>query len=281
MIHDSMVDGIAVNQSKDIQHLTNQVSLAQNRVAQHQVIVDAIQAKSNQFTALLFQAEHSQASALSNYKRGKDLVSGVDSLAKNYELAKEQGSRVATDISLLSKNMSSLINMLIFSVEVINKATQIVSKQKALNPLVPDTLVAFMSKSTSDANNAVALTLTALQSCYVAESTLLESHNIINLAADQVIVLQSKIKSGWNVSMGVPEAELSGVGADASANSGVAASLNLFYRNAVKSYKAALVNGDNVSQQLAHAQSQLAFATVKLSSLQAGLRAATAAAYAA
>ena len=281
MIHDSTADGIAVKQLKNIQHLTDQVSLAQNRVAQHQVIVDAIQAKSNQFTALRSQAEHSQASALSNYNVGKNLVSGVDSLAKNYELAKEQGSRAATDISLLSKNMSSLINMLIFSVEVINKATQIISKQKALNPLVPDTLVAFMSKSTSDANNAVALTLTALQSCYVAESTLLESQHIISLAADQAITLQSGFNAGWNVPMGAPEAELSGVGADAPANSGVAASLNLFYRNAVKSYNTALVNNDNVSLQLTQAQTQLAVATMKLSSLQAGLKAATAAAYAA
>jgi hypothetical protein len=60
-----------------------------------------------------------------------------------------------------------------------------VNKQKANNPLVPDQLIEYMTKVGMAADNARVRTLTALQSCYVAEAALLESNKVLALGANQ------------------------------------------------------------------------------------------------
>ncbi|WP_248798721.1 hypothetical protein [Pseudomonas sp. MWU13-2105] len=280
MAYEHLVYGIAIKKNADIQYLTEQVQLAQNRVAQKQASVDSLQAKATRFANSLAQASANQASALVNYNLVKDATASAGNLASNFGTLVRQADRATEGATQVAQKMASLASKLIFSVEVVNKVAQLVNKQKALNRQLPDSLIEFMANATRDANNAVALTLTALQSCYAAESTLLESSAVIGVANNQANSLKARMEAG-STGIGAAIGRILvglNLGAD---GEGMLQLLQRVYGNAVMTYNAALVNNSNVSEQLTHAQGQLALANMTLGSLQAGLKAATAAAYAA
>jgi hypothetical protein len=275
MAQQYLIKNVADLKQADIQHLTKQVELAQNRVTQGQAIVDALQAKSNQFAGFLGQATDNKASAQANYKLARDMADSLDSLSANFARTEKKTEVACKDAEDVAKNIAQLISKLIFSVEVIGKVGQLINKQKAINPQLPDTLIGFMARAATNANSAVALTLTALQSCYAAESTLLESAGVMRLSSRQADGLKKVFEQGWQRhDASTPAAATTGA-------SGVAALLQQVSEQAVHDYKRARWDNDSVGGQLAFAQTQLALAVMDLGSYQAGLRAATAAAYAA
>lgn len=275
MAHEQLAYGVANKKNADIKNLAEQVEMAQSRVTQHEAIVKSLQTKSELFADNLSLATANKAGALVNFNLARETRGGVGSLAKNFKLASRQ-TELATGVAAdVSQKMASLIGKLIFSVEIINKLSQLINKQRALNPLLPETLVSFMATATRDANNAITLTLTALQSCYVAESTLLESTGVINQADRQAQILSEQVSQGQNPSSDQMSINLKRKG------DGLVRLLQQAYENAVAAYDSALARNDSVVEQLAYAQTQLALANMHLSSSQAGLKAATAAAYAA
>lgn len=280
MVLEHLAYGVVIKKNADIKHLTEQVALAQNRVAEQQAIVDSLQAKSSFFTTQLALATTNKASTLVNYNLARDAVISVNGLASNLGMARKQIGQAVEGAADVSERMANLIGKLIFSVEIVTKVTQLINKQKALNPLLPDSLVAFMSKATSDANNAVALTLTALQSCYAAESTLLESGAVIDVTDRQAHALKERMESGIDPLSATSGTRRSAADLTAS-DAGILLLLKQAYDNAVTAYNDALADSDNVAAQLSYAQTQSALASMKLGSVQAGLKAATAAAYAA
>ena len=278
MAQQYLIKNVADLKQADIQQLTKQVELAQNRVTQGQAIVDALQAKSNQFAGFLGQATDNKASAEANYKLARDMADSLDSLSANFARTGKKTEVASKDAEDVAKNSARLISKLIFSVEVIGKVGQLINKQKAINPQLPDTLIGFMARAATNANSAVALTLTALQSCYAAESTLLESAGVMRLSSKQAGELKKVFEQGWQRHDASTPAATT---ATATGASGVAALLLQVSEQAVHNYKRARWDNDSVSGQLAFAQTQLALAVMDLGSYQAGLRAATAAAYAA
>ena len=275
-----LVYGIADQKKAELDLLTAQVNQAQYAVAQQQVIVNSLSAKSNQFNSFLAQAEADQATALSNFNLVKDAMSSVRALEAGAKLAHRQTDAATDGASMVSAKMAELINKLIFSVEIIDKLAQLINKQKSINPLVPDNLITFLAKATTDANNAVALTLTALQSCYAAEATLLESQSAMKLGDDQTNELKVKMEQGWNSPKECTTATACSCGFTDS-NDGIVSLLYRAYQTASANYQSALQDNNSVTKQLTYAQEQLAAATTMLNSYQSGLAAATAAAYAA
>lgn len=280
----SLAVGIVYKEKAKLDWLAMQVAEAQYEVDQYQAIVDAETAKSIQFNAYLTAAEVNKTAALTNFNLAIDIDSSVSSLCTSTGLALKQTGTATREIKRVSGEMATLINKLIFTVELIDRFGQLVNKQKLSNPLVPDTLISFMAKATADANNAVALTLAALQSCYVAEATSLRAQQIIALENDQVIELKTTIEqqtmaSGQQEAGAVRDGNfIVGFTADCT---GVLALVQQAYDKASEKYNQALSNVNIVNQQLAYAQSALATATTSLNSYKAGLAAATAAAYAA
>lgn len=264
-LNNSLAVGIVYREKATLDWLAIQVDEAQYQVDQWQANVDALTAKSQQFNDFLTAADANKSAALSNLNLAIDVESSVTSLCNSTGLAVKQTDTATNRITLVSRDMATLVNKLIFAVELIEKFGQLVNKQKSNNPLIPDSLIAFMAKATSDANNAVALTLTALQSCYAAEATSLRSLQVITLENDQVTQLQGTI----NGQSGSPS------GAD------VLALVKQAFEIANEKYNQARTNLAVANKQLAFAQSKLALATTSLSSYQSGLAAATAAAYAA
>lgn len=285
MTINSLAVGIVYKEKATLDWLAMQVAEAQYEVDQYQAIVDAETAKSAQFNDYLTAAEANKTAALTNLNLAIDIDSSVKALCTSTGLALKQTGTATTEIKQVSGEMATLINKLIFTVELIDRFGQLVNKQKLSNPLIPDTLISFMAKATADANNAVALTLVALQSCYVAEATSLRSQQIITLENEQVTTLKSTIER---------QAQLSGLqdmtGLRVDGNfivgftpdcTGVLALVRQAYDKASEKYNQALANVTIVNQQLAYAQSELVTATTSLNSYKAGLAAATAAAYAA
>lgn len=261
--------GIVYKEKAQLDLLAAQVAEAQFVVNQQQANASALQAKSVIFNDFLTSADANKQSALANYNLAKDIDSSTRILCGSTELVMNQADKACQQISKVSKDMAQLIEKLIFLVELINKFGQLVNKQKASNPLIPDTLVSVMAKAISDANNAIALSLTALESCYASEATTQRSKKVIHVQYEQVELLKKRIESASKV------VSISKDGR------GILLLSEDAYESSKQKYEQALVDNSIVNKQLAHAQNMLAKATTSLSSYQAGLAAATAAAYAA
>lgn len=275
-----LTNAVANQKKAEIDLLTNEVESAQYEVSELQAVVSSLTDKSNQYQSFLSQAEANKASALNNLNAVTDAVNSAKVFLDDTRTALTQTVAASGKMSLTASGLSTLINKLILSVEVIDKLSQIVNKQKALNPLIPDELITLLGKATTDANNAIALTLTSLSSSYAAEASLLESQKITALENNQATVLYKKMTQGMKAHRQPINPQDVNMSLE-SEGTGIQALLNFAYQNAVKDYENALIASDEVNKQLDHAQAQLDKATTKLNSLTAGLAAAQAAAFAA
>ena len=275
-----LVEGIADKKQAEIDSLTNQVIVAQFSVIEKEVIVHSLIAKSTQFTTYLTQADANQATALSNLNLSTDALANVKSLVATLVQVQKQTSLAQSGASNVAAQVSVLIDKLIFTIEIIDKLGLLLTKQKAINPLIPDSLISFMVKANKDASNAIALTLTALQSCYAAEASLLASQNTIDLGSKQSNELLVRMVSNYNQRMQPPNNLLAVVGFTSDCD-GIMALLQRAYKTARISYDDALWSNNSVTTQLNFAQGELAGAITASNSYKASLAAATAAAYAA
>lgn len=267
--------GIADRMNAARQSLVRLVTQSQFEVAQKQAIVTALQAKAAQFSQYLADADVDRQAALAKLDAGKDALRSADSLAVNMKTANAKCAAASGGATAVSADMATLVGKLILAVEFINKVGQLVNKQKSNNPLVPDKLVENMRSAGTAANQAVALTLSALQSCYVAEATLFESREVVSLGARQSRDLEARMRNGWDPQSGkVSFPAGSSAGLVDGAGVGVVALLQQAHDDAQARYEAALASTDIVTRQLAHAQSQLDEAVIMLGSYQSGLAAA-------
>ncbi len=275
-----LVTGIADQKKAEIDLLGELVNRAQYQVNQQQTIVNSLKAKADQFNGFLNQANQNKNTALANLDQVTDAFNQVGNLHQATIKAQAQTDKATTAVCVGSKGVAELINKLIFSVEIINKVAQLITRQKAINPLIPTELISFMTKAGTDANNAIALTLTALQSAYAAEASLLGAQGLNELAFGQVRDLSERMTKGWDVHCNTLISPTPILGR-ASNSDGIVALLNRAYQIAVDTYNQALWNSNSVNKQLSFAEAQLARASTRLNSYQSGLAAATAAAYAA
>lgn len=276
----SLAVGVADQKKADQDALTVQINEAQYEVNELSAIVSSLSKKSTEFTALLNETETRKSSALNNLNLAKDAVAAVRQVTQNTMVAVEQTGMAAEKIKSTTSQVSILIDKLIFSVEIIDKVTALVNRQKLSNPLIPDELITLLTKATTDAEKAVATTLTALQSCYAAENLIFEAHAVTTLEAQQSKYLQQRITAHAALGSKILERRDCKHGLDDKAW-GLLARLQAGYHHACKVYDETLNANDMVTQQLDYAQKQLTNAQTKLSSLKAGLAAEKAAAFAA
>ncbi|MCL9670895.1 hypothetical protein [Citrobacter sp. MNAZ 1397] len=181
----SMRNGIAEQKNAEIDALTSQVNKAQFRVNQLTTVVTSLTAKQANFAALLSDADSKKDVALANLNQAKTLVANVETLQRYSILVSQQTDKSLKNVRETSNHMAELIEQLIFSADVVEKLSGFVNRQKAANNVIPDALVAVLNQATSDANNAVALTLTALQSSYASAASVDEAGSVSALEARQ------------------------------------------------------------------------------------------------
>lgn len=275
-----LANGISNRKKANIDSLTDEINDAQYQVDQLQAVVDSMTSKASEFAGFLTEAESNKETALSNLNLINDAVNSSKHMVDSVTLALSQTLLAEVGINSTSNQLSLLVSKLILAVEVIDKLSQIVNKQKLLNPIIPDELITMLTKATTDANNAVATTLTALTSSYAAEATVIESKKITVLEDKQAKNLYEKMTNG-------AETRTSPLNSDGFVMSveddstGILALLQYAYKKSITDYNLALDASNTATGQLEFAQAQLQHATTILNSLKAGLAAATAAAYAA
>jgi hypothetical protein len=165
----------------DLTFLAHEVEATNWEVAELQTVVSSLEEKSTEFTAVLATAENDRTTAVLNLKLMKDTVNRISSLRENCKTATKQTTQADNELDRVTINLTRLLDRLIFSAEFINKLANTINRKKSLVPLLSDDLVAKMAKASEGANNAVALTLTALQSCFTAALTSRESLKITNV----------------------------------------------------------------------------------------------------
>ena len=131
--------------------------------------------KSAEFSAYLTSTESQKEVALNNYNMMTNVVDTINGLKQYAITVHEQTAMADKSLDNTAEDLSTLVNELIMSAEVVNKLASLVNKKKALNPLISDELVSVLTTATEDANTAIAATLTALQSCYTAVATTQQS----------------------------------------------------------------------------------------------------------
>lgn len=256
--------GITERKKTELDSLTIQVIDAQENVAQYQAIVTSLTSKSTDFQNFLATATKNKTQAYTNKVLVDQLVQSAADLQSNSDIAFNEMVLANARTKTLTANVNAVMNKLIYSSEVINKLANLVIRKKALNPLISDELVSMIVTAGTDANNAVALTLVALQSTFTAQATTIESETALALEYTQSIAL-SELLSGL-------------------VSHGTITSLQGLFNKAfidAKAYYTSIEKANFMTiKQLNNAKASLSTAQVKLKSLQSGLAAANAAALA-
>jgi hypothetical protein len=120
----------------------------------------------------------SDMGAISNVASASDFGTSItESTAKiNDSICKvarhaEDISQFAMDTPAKSSDISALADKLASVIKEIKPLAQMLVSRKALNPLIPDTLISLANKAVNDADEASALTAIALQATIAAEAS--------------------------------------------------------------------------------------------------------------
>lgn len=260
--------GITEKKKAELDALTLEVMDAQEEVQQFQAIVTSLTDKLNNFQGFLATAEASKAHALDNRNLYDQLAQSALDLQNNSEIAFNETVDANLETQKLARMIKSVISKLIYSADVINKLYNLITRKKALNPLISDDLITMIGTAGKDANNAVSLTLIALKSVFAAEASNMESE-----AAASLEYLQS-IKS-YNLMAVDPNPE-----ANPDDSTTLSTRLYRAYKYTRQVYDNYLEACRKITSQLNDSNTSLNKAQVKLRSLQSSLAAANAAAFA-
>lgn len=261
--------GITEQKKTELDQLTNEVVVAQNEVTQLQAIVTSLQAKSTQFQGYLATSEANKDKALSNKNEMDALILSINNLLTNSDIAFTEIVLADSKTKSLASQMKVVMDKLIYSAEVVDRLSNLIIRKKAINPLISDELVTLVTTAGTDANNAVALTLVALNACFAAQASALEAEASCALEYTEILKLNEMI-TGTN-----PQGEPS----DDNAHCLQTLIDNAWTKNDLK-YIDALAANNEVLKQLSEMQGELSKATINMNSLKSALAAANAAALA-
>jgi hypothetical protein len=260
--------GITEKKKAELDALANKVLDAQFLVEELQAVVASLTVKSAKFQGFLDTATANKALALNNKVLVDSVVQNALTLYNNSQVAFDEVSTADSSTKVLANALNTVISKLIYTAEVVDKLSIYVIRQKALNPLISDELVAMINTAGTDANNAVALTLVALKAVFTAQATCLESEAAFALEYTEATKLY-QILTGTDKN-GKKDVKQTSI-------------VDLIYKAytyAEGIYNQSLVANTDTTQQLYNAIADLNTAQIKLKSLQAGLAAGNAAALA-
>jgi hypothetical protein len=286
--------GVTERKKEELDALTLQVLDAQQQVDQYQAIVTSLTAKLANYTAMLATADNNRTNALNNRNTVDQVVQNFSDLLNNSVNGFTAIAMADQQTKQLTTHMSKLINKLIYSAEVINKLGTYVTRKKASNPLVSDELVSMLTTAGNDANNAVALTLVALQSVFAAQASNIESESAFALEYVQAQTLYYTITGTLPVAplslsknANAPQKKITDLvklhvkkTSEEEEHKSLQGLLHDAYTKAVVDYRKMQKATDLTTKELNNAQINLNEAQVNLQSLQLGLAAGNAAALA-
>ena len=257
--------GVTESKKRTLDTLTIKVLNANDEVIQLQAIVDSLTDKLATYQGFLTQADANQTQAQNNINLLNGVIKNAANLRDNSEIALKEAIKANEKATQVAQNCTSVTNKLIYTAEMINKLSNLIVRKKAQNPLISDQLITLITAAGTNANNAVALSLVALNSSYTTQSTNKEVTNIAGLETIQATKLFNKLTN------------------DAKTNSqykSLKTLLNNAYIDAVNEFNKMQRAYDETLKQLNLKTADLNKAQINLQSLQSGLAAANAAALA-
>lgn len=283
--------GITEKKKEELDELQINILKTQRNVDQETAIVNALTEKSAKLNGFLEVAGANSAKALSNRNLIDEIVTLTENLQSNSKIAFSEMVEAKAKTQVVSIEIKALIDKLIFSAELINKLSNLVIRKKAQNPLISNELVAMVGTAGADANNAVALTLVALKSVYTALSTSIESRASTALQYNQVKDLYTAVSGisatetdgklvGDSMINATKTIKANNGGADKKADKNIKDLLYQAYDNTQEEYDVLHQASIDTTKQLGSAKAKLDKEQVQLTSYEAGLTAAKAAALA-
>lgn len=250
--------GITEKKKAELDNLTEQVTDAQLEVQRKTALVDSYDKKLKRFNELLAQAEKESQTANNNKDEFKKILQQAKDLNTQTGTALDEINQAETTTSKLAEKINEVIQKLIYAVEIINRLGNLIARKKDKNSLVSDELVTLTGTAGEKANNAVALTLTALKSVFEAQAGIKETGCVAQVGNNQTDHLLKILKGPNSMATLINEEVI---------------------RTDQQQHNAQTASNETLNQ-LNFTKSQLQKAQVRLDSLKAGLAAAKAAAFA-
>lgn len=292
--------GVTEKKKSELDALTNQVLYAQDKVEQLQAIVNSLTEKSQLLQSQLATEKANKDLALSNRELLGQVVDNVIDLLTASHGTFDKVVCSDSRIKDVSNSIKEVMDKLVYSAEVVNKLSNLVIRKKGQNPLISDELVTMVTNAGKDANNAVALTLTALNSVFTSQAITVESEGTMSLEYLHTIKLYEFI-TGENLSedpaddtskkiisiidkIRLNKRKIIIIEEETTIHEPEKACIKELiykaYNKASLRYKQVLTASNDAMKQLSEAETALSKETGVLNSLQSGLAAANAAALA-
>ncbi|WP_046755881.1 hypothetical protein [Kordia jejudonensis] len=271
--------GVTEKKKQELDRLTQEVLNANGSVQEYQAIVDSLTEKLTKLQGQLASAQANKEQALNNKNSVDTVIDNAKNLMQNSKIVIAEISNANGDIKDTAKQVNSLINKLIYAAEIVNKLANLIIRKKATNPLISNELITLVTQSQTDANNAVALTLVALESVFTSQATTLESTAAAELEDEQVNRLYNLLVYGDMELAQATNTDDSSIATQIN-NDSIKSYLYEAYTITSAMYEDVLTAVNDTTSQLNNAKASLSKAQVKLASLQSGLAAANAAALA-
>ncbi|WP_299113995.1 hypothetical protein [uncultured Winogradskyella sp.] len=262
--------GVTEEKKAELDALKIAVTNQKDYVEQLKAITTSLNTKLTKFQAFLSTAENDRTKALKNKEALDDIIQKAFDLMDNSEIAFEEIVDADAKLKTVACEIKTVIEKLIYSAEVVNKLSNLVVRQKALNPLISDELITMITTAGEDANNAVALTLIALKSAFASQATSFECESV---SATEFIQSQRLYYT-------IIGKKLDGSKADDTVDTCLKDLIYQAYEDAKDDYEQALTASVDTTLQLNETTAKLERGQIKLASLEAGLAAAKAAALA-
>lgn len=267
ILSSNSLGGVTEQKKAELDALTIKVLDTQQNVAQYQAIVDSLTEKSSNIQNFLALDESTRSQAYNNKLLIDQMTQTALDLKSNSEIAVAEMKEASFRTKELAPSIKVLVDKLIYASEIINKLSNMIIRKKALNPLISDDLITMVGTAGKNANDAVALTLIALQATFAAQASNLETEMAMALEMEQSTSFYELLTGTHVTTAGANKTSLVWY-------------LSNAYTVAKNKYKETEKAYKMVTKQLSDANADLGKAQVKLKSLQSGLAAATAAALA-
>ncbi|NHN24922.1 hypothetical protein FIA58_004455 [Flavobacterium jejuense] len=257
--------GVTESKKRTLDSLTIQVLNATDEVSQLQAIVSSLTNKLSTYQGFLTQADANKTQAQNNLTLINSVIKNALNLRDNSAVALREVVKANGKTEKVAKKTTNVTNKLIYTAEMINKLANLIVRKKAQNPLISDQLITMITAAGTNANNAVALSLVALNAAFTAQSTNKEVQNTAALESLQAIKLYNKLTNDKKTN---------------STHLSLNTLLNDAYNTTVLEFNKIQNAYNETLNQLNLKTADLNKAQVNLKSLQAGLAAANAAALA-
>lgn len=162
---------------------------AQYKVDQLQAIVASLNEKQTVFNTNMANAEVDQETANSNLGIVKEVVSGIREMVLKTVKVETQTRIANRDTKKAAAELSGIAKQLIFCMELIDKLNLLITRKQGTRVVISHEMISTIASAVNDANGALAATLTALDNCYTAASTGIESVRTTTLEYKQALKL--------------------------------------------------------------------------------------------